>query len=493
MFQGPLTIAKALAAWIRNATKALGELLLASSQQQPGGTVSVATTTLQIQAAWDALLATIPRHIFQACYPIAPGPGQADGSQLKMLLGPSLFNEAQVRKAEKALVSFRKCTGVVRQPPKTQATRNMAFRARQARVQRSGIPSAPQRASFAGARGSSAAPATFATTVPAVPYVIYMDAPDSWSSPQDIANTVISAVTAGFNCINLCFWISSAPEDPSGATDMCDAWQSIGASLQISTMATVHAAGAVVLACASGSTDYPWNNLSAQDYGSYVATWAVENYLDGVDFDMENYQLGYIMYTGSTTQDAVNYQVEAITAAQAVLASAAREGTYTGAGIVTAVPEAPYFGPVNPSDATAYWAGELGGFTSVYLALQEGGNALNWVNVQFYNQGASMYSTYASLFTSNVSGSAFPGTAVAQIASYGVPLYSIVVAQVLQASYCTNGYVAPSTLGGWIETAKSQYLYKGGVAVWQYPAVSLGGGGESQAATWLQQLQAGET
>jgi len=253
----------------------------------------------------------------------------------------------------------------------------------------------------------------------------------------------------------------------------------------------VHAAGAVVLACASGSTDYPWEYLSATDYGSYVAAWAVENYLDGVDFDMENYQAGYIMYTGSTTEAAVAYQVEAISAAQGVLAAAATEG-YTGAGIVTAVPEAPYFGSVNPSDPSAYWAGALGGFTSVYLALAEGGNPLNWVNVQFYNQGASMYTSYASMFTSNSSSTAFPGTALTQISSYGIPLSSLVVGQVLEASYCTNGYVAPSTLGGWFTTAAGQYGYSGSVAVWQYPAESLGGGGESQAATWVQQLQAAE-
>ena len=96
------------------------------------------------------------------------------------------------------------------------------------------------------------------------------------------------------------------------------------------------------------------------------------------------------------------------------------------------------------------------------------------------SQGAGCYVTYGGTFTDSYAGgacSAFPGTAVSQIASYGVPMKSIVVGKYLiNGVDASNGYVAPATLHSWYDTAAAQYGFTSGFMIWQWSA--------SQAPAW---------
>jgi hypothetical protein len=75
-----------------------------------------------------------------------------------------------------------------------------------------------------------------------------------------------------------------------------------------------------------------------------------------------------------------------------------------------------------------YWAGPTGGYTAVTLALTASSpSALDWLQVQYYNQGPSCYTSFDGIFSASASDCWAPGTALPEIAAYGIPLYSVVV------------------------------------------------------------------
>jgi len=288
--------------------------------------------------------------------------------------------------------------------------------------------------------------------------VIYIDQPDGWSSPQEIAGTVTAAVDAGFNVVILAFYLTSGP------TDMAVAWQGLGAALQQSTAGYAHQKGAVVLVSAGGATESPYT-LNATTYGQTVAQWAQTNNLDGVDFDLENLGTGFTFGAMSGDQ-VVAWMVAATKAARAVFPA--------GTGYISHAPQAPYIGPVG-GDPQTYWAGTSGGYTAVYLA-----GGIDFLNVQFYNQGAADYTTYASLFTQ--SSSDFPGTAVQQIAGYGIPLSAIVVGKPVQTSDANSGYVTPADLSTFFTQAAGMG-WNAGVMGWQWSSSN-----PSITASWIQAI-----
>ncbi len=122
-------------------------------------------------------------------------------------------------------------------------------------------------------------------------------------------------------------------------------------------------------------------------------------FADGVDFDLENFNTGCVTGT-MNSEKTVSWIVDATLAAQAVLGSG---------GIITHAPQAPYFGPIGGSS----WAGPTGCYTAVAA---RAGASITFFNLQFYNQGASCYTSYTTLFVQ--SGAAglgceyFPGTSI---------------------------------------------------------------------------------
>jgi chitinase len=84
-----------------------------------------------------------------------------------------------------------------------------------------------------------------------------------------------------------------------------------------------------------------------------------------------------------------------------------------GQYIVTHAPVAPWF------SAGLYASGA---YATVNAKV---GNLIDWYNIQFYNQGTSEYTTCAGLLSQ--SSSAWPNTAVFQLAAGGVALNKIVI------------------------------------------------------------------
>lgn len=69
-------------------------------------------------------------------------------------------------------------------------------------------------------------------------------------------------------------------------------------------------------------------------------------------------------------------------------------------------------------------------------------------------EGTSEYTTCAGLLTA--SSSAWPQTALFQIAANGVPLSKLVIGKPGTTSDASNGYIDPTTLAGCVAQAKGQ-------------------------------------
>lgn len=307
--------------------------------------------------------------------------------------------------------------------------------------------------------GPTAAPSAAPTAAPTLPpaptptildttakKVIYVDYRDvDWSNA---GNTVRKIVDAGYNVVNIAFWMSS------GAADLALVWQTMSAADRQSTMTYVRSKGAKVIVSAGGATESPYTAMTGTAYGTAVATWAKNNLLDGVDFDLENFSAGFVYPPLSATQ-LVQWLVDATNAARTVLGSS---------GIITHAPQAPYF--------KNSWTGNSGGYSDVYAQV---GAQINWFNVQFYNQGPTCYTSYESLFTqSNINNNcpSFPGTSVNEIASTGIPLSKIVVGKYNLQNDGGNGFVSATQLNQYFSRAATSLGWKSGVMVWAWAAAN---------------------
>ncbi|KAJ7242176.1 glycoside hydrolase superfamily [Mycena haematopus] len=269
-----------------------------------------------------------------------------------------------------------------------------------------------------------------ARAVPSSPrWVAYFD--------RFISSTSLPAVSdlSGFNVFALAFIYSASLQD-NAAT-----WAQLDAGTRSSIKAEYAAAGISLIVSAYGSGPNP---TSAGDNptaaANYIANYVKTYNLDGVDVDYEDF--GALETAGTA--------VAWLTTFTQALRAQLPQGQY----ILTHAPVAPWFSP-------NIWPNN--GYLGVNAAV---GSLIDWYNVQFYNQGASEYTTCAGLLTA--SSSTWPQSAVFQIAANGVPLNKIVIGKGATASDATNGYMDPGTLATCLGQAKSQG-WSAGAMTWQYP------------------------
>jgi chitinase len=90
-----------------------------------------------------------------------------------------------------------------------------------------------------------------------------------------------------------------------------------------------------------------------------------------------------------------------------------------------------------------------GGYITVHNQV---GNAIDFYNVIYYNQGTNAYNNYTQLFIQ--SSGALSGTSVTEIIARGVPSKKIIVGKPSTAADASGtGYVDSITLGQWITQA----------------------------------------
>ncbi|KAF9530434.1 glycoside hydrolase [Crepidotus variabilis] len=266
---------------------------------------------------------------------------------------------------------------------------------------------------------------------PAAPHwVVYADSYDGTTGPP------AASAIKGYNVFNLAFLILA------GAWDKAQEWTTLTDAQRASVKSQYAAAGIKLVVSVFGSTDIPTTTgADPIATANSMAAWVKKYNLDGIDVDYEDFD-AFDAADGRAENWLISFTKQ--------LRTQLPQGQY----ILTHAPVAPWFSPV------AF--GKGGGYLKVH---QQVGNLIDWYNIQFYNQGASEYTSCASLLTT--SSNTWPQTAVFQIAANGVPLDKIVIGKPGIASDASNGFVSTSTLAGCLSQAKAKG-WNGGAMVWEY-------------------------
>ncbi|KAJ7180662.1 glycoside hydrolase family 18 protein [Mycena filopes] len=291
----------------------------------------------------------------------------------------------------------------------------------------------------------SQARSILARATPAAPHwVIYSDQFVSGTTGPPAASAV-----AGFNVFALSFLLTE------GAWDKAQEWTTLTAAQRASVKAQYAAAGIKLIVSVFGSTDVPTSSgVNPTTMATTMANWVIQYNLDGIDVDYEDFN-AFDAGDGKAEAWLITFTTQ--------LRTLLPQGSY----ILTHAPVAPWFAP------GGLWGG--GGYLKVHASV---GNLIDWYNVQFYNQGASEYTTCTNLLTT--SSNTWPKTALFQIAASGVPLSKLVIGKPATAGEASNGFMSASTLAGCLATAKSQG-WNAGAMVWEYPGA---------ATAWIKTVRA---
>ncbi|KAJ7612497.1 glycoside hydrolase family 18 protein [Mycena polygramma] len=286
-----------------------------------------------------------------------------------------------------------------------------------------------------------------ARATPAAPHwVVYGDKFVSGSNGPP----AVSAVT-GFNVFVLSFLLVE------GAWDKAYEWTTYTDAERATIKAQYAAAGIKLIVSAFGSTDVPTSsNVNPVTMATTMGNWVKQYNLDGIDVDYEDFN-AFDAGDGKAEAWLISFTTQ--------LRTILPQGSY----IITHAPVAPWFSPNK-------WGG--GGYLKVHSSV---GNLIDWYNIQFYNQGASEYTTCAGLLTA--SSSTWPASSVFQIGASGVPLSKIVIGKPAGAGDGNSGFMDASTLAGCLVTAKSKG-WTGGAMVWEWPDAAAAWIKTVRASTW---------
>lgn len=278
--------------------------------------------------------------------------------------------------------------------------------------------------------------------------VIYLDYSIDYN---DLGTDIQTCVDYCYNVIIISFWISGR------FADAAQVWvQTMDEDQRQAALKIAHDAGAYVLLAAGGATENIEHLIDADDgtsYGKSAAEDAVKYGFDGVDFDVELQPGNNEPFHDGSFQKFI---IDASHAARQVLGPNR---------LITHAPQAPYLG---------VWAGEPGyGYTEILAAPD---CEIDFVNIQFYNQCPTCYSTFDSLM---VDGDAEGGdhsltgqSALKQIIQNGVPPERLVIGKPIGPSgFANNGYVDPVSLHDWGCQVMNEDGYNGwhtGYMTWMY-------------------------
>jgi chitinase len=133
--------------------------------------------------------------------------------------------------------------------------------------------------------------------------------------------------------------------------------------------------------------------------------------------------------------------------------------------IITHAPQAPYFCTNKTIDARY----PKGAYLAVHAAV---GDMINFYNIQFYNQGFTMYENAQDLF--NISSGWAPGTSINEIIASGVPSSKVVLGKPATGGDANNGLMTAAAIDAAIAANYPYNQWKAGVMFWQYSSDSTG-------------------
>jgi len=283
-------------------------------------------------------------------------------------------------------------------------------------------------------------------SIPAAPrYVVYSDAFVSTTAPAPPPATI-----AGWNVFLLSFLTTFNADEYAN-------WIELTAADRAAIKAEYAAAGISLCVSAFGSTTEPTTaGLDPVEWADMIAAAVIEFDLDGVDIDYEDF-------------DAFNKKDGTAEAWLITFTTELRKKLPVGEYIVTHAPVAPWF------------ISELyGGFGYTYVD-QQVGDLIDWYNVQFYNQGATEYTTCVGLLTT--SSSTWPGSSLFEIAARGVDLDKLVIGKPATTSDANNGFMTTTLLAQCAAEAVSNG-WDAGIMSWQYPDAN---------SAWIEAVKVGLT
>ena len=306
----------------------------------------------------------------------------------------------------------------------------------------------------------------------------YVDRLVQWWPAQAIAEGIGANNSKGCNIINLSFWIPN-PDGTSAPADAALVWSNAVTyfgktspygnttqEIQTNLRKSYHQQNTKVMVSAFGSTSDPTSSkIDPTAVGKNLAMFVIENQLDGVDLDYED----------NAAMEAGTAVPWLITMTKAML------DTFTSSApgqkfYISHAPQVPYFMEGKyPQNYIALFNSSVGNGTV--------GDHIDFLNVQFYNQGTSDYLTYDTLFLKADGWS--PGTALLQIAQNGIPMNKLLVGKpVTRADVSNTGYVAQDTLASIFKTARqgvwSDCSKVGGVMNWQFA---------SDTTAWMKEME----
>lgn len=286
--------------------------------------------------------------------------------------------------------------------------------------------------------------------------VIYFDYLGfDWNDPT-IA--IKNAIDIGYNVINLAFYLSV-----NGPFDIALVWGNLTKDKQIDTINYAHARGAKILVSAGGSTDSEVYNMDPVIYAQNVCQWAIANNLDGVDYDLEQILPGFLI-PGKTSDQTYEWFKQLNVTSRTILGPDR---------IISHAPQAPY---LSQPGHTGTWAGTLGGYVKVFDDAKNNGGYIDYLNVQFYNQGQpgteGPYSSYETIYVNGPND--FPYSAINQVATQGpnteitpIPLNALIYGTYLQSTD-GSGFHDPIAIKQFMQTANTNLGWNAGTMLWMW-------------------------
>jgi len=250
----------------------------------------------------------------------------------------------------------------------------------------------------------------------------------AWVTDEEIQNTM-----TGYTHLLFGFWLT-----PN--CGVLGAAEAIVGSKTI--MTTIKENNIKCILSAGGSTESPVQDYDATKWGEALAEYAVTHQFDGVDLDIE----GFVFY-GDDALDSWNWLIDATNAIKAYSI------TNNYPLEISHAPQAPYF------------TGDNG-----YVLVEKGtNNAIDYYNIQYYNQGTSQYQSYEcykDIFPKTWQG-INNETSIESIIASGIPASKLVVGKpIAKVDLAGTGFIKPCSLAGILIEADNNKVPFGGVMGW---------------------------
>ncbi|AYV76418.1 MAG: chitinase-like protein cluster D [Terrestrivirus sp.] len=300
--------------------------------------------------------------------------------------------------------------------------------------------------------------------------VIYFDYLGfDWNDPTP---AIKDAINTGYNVINLAFYLSKNPRlnpPAPGPTDVAEVWGNLSQELQKQTIDYAHERGAKILVSAGGGTDETVYEMDPATFAGLVCRWAIDNNLDGVDYDLEYIQNGFLI-PGKTSDETYEWFKQLNITSRTILGPDR---------IISHAPQAPYLSQPGHSGT---WAGTLGGYVKVFNDAKNNGGSIDYLNIQFYNQGDT-YNSYQTIFIDGAPN--FPFSAINQVATQGpnieilpIPLGSLVYGTYLHDG---SGFHDPEQIKQFMARANNELGWNAGTMLWLWDTT-----GDPNAKQWFE-------